>query len=66
VGDRLGDQAARLAFHGERQRGGGIDAHHDSLEPSRDVRDGPLQSFEARGRVRRATWFVYQCTSMCI
>jgi hypothetical protein len=47
VGDRLGDQAARLAFHGERQRGGGIDAHHDSLEPSRDVRDGPLQSFRS-------------------
>jgi hypothetical protein len=42
VRDRLGNQAACLALDGERQRGGSVDAYHDSLEPRCDVSDGPL------------------------
>jgi hypothetical protein len=42
VGDHFSNQAVRLAFHGEWQGGGRVDTHHDSLEPCRDVSDGPL------------------------
>lgn len=42
VGDCFRDQAPRLPFDGERQGGRRVDAHHDPLEPRRDVSDRPL------------------------
>ena len=50
-GDCFSDQAACLAFHGERQGRAGFHTHHNSLEPCFDVSNGPLDESVNRKQI---------------